>query len=94
MESFETGPEIITKAALRVGEHIFTGSNHVEAMQEADDELGRNWLDEHPTDHEDGFTTSLGRFVNRGEAAEIAGKNSQTNRPYRDGDALDSNHLK
>lgn len=95
MESLENGPEVIKKAAIRIGDHFFTGSNHVEALREAGEELGQNWLDEYGNNgYEDGFITSLGRFVDRGEAADIARQNNQTNRPYRDGDALDSNHLK
>jgi hypothetical protein len=92
LESFEQVPETIEAAALLIGGQIFTGKNHAEAQMSADDELGRNWLDEFSNDLRDGFITSKGRFVERDEAAQIA-KNAQQISTYRDGDILDSNRI-
>mgnify|MGYP005862301831 CR=1 FL=1 len=76
--SFESGekiPEKIDQAAIRLGEKIYTGKNHADAIiaMEEDDP---DW-DTSETNPEDGFVTNTGRYVDRDEAGRIAKKAGQ-----------------
>lgn len=78
-------PERIVSAAVRINGHVFSGPNHVAALEEASRILGDDVVqdaisaeigktrEEQITGGRDGFMTSSGRFVSRKEADEIAG---------------------
>lgn len=86
---FESGapynaePERIVTAAIEIGNEVFTGAIHILAAQKAVEagaleareaaDFG-DWLEAGAID---GFITSTGRFVNRGEAYAIARKADQ-----------------
>lgn len=58
-------PEKIKSAAVRVGDQVHEGAAHFEAMEKAEKAGPIEGMEE-------GFTTSLGRFVDRAEANAIA----------------------
>jgi hypothetical protein len=63
-------PERITHAAIRTPDKIYTGRNHIDLMKEIPSALGWNEEDE-------GYLTSLGRFLNRQEAHHLARQANQ-----------------
>jgi len=67
--------EEITAAAIRKGTEIFSAKNHYECFRLAP---SFGYL----KDAEQGFLTSLGRFVDRKEAAKIAFESGQTEKKY------------
>ncbi len=72
-------PEKISAAAVRCnGDKVFTGANHLECWMKitqlaVDEKTKADYM----TNHEDGFVTSSGRFVDREEAFHIAKHNQQ-----------------
>lgn len=79
-------PERIKAAAIRVGDRVFTGITHVDAVEKAAAEGALKGGDTAYFDElddaagmfdEDGFVTTTGRFVSRDEAYEIARKATQ-----------------
>ena len=88
--------EKITASAIRLGEDIFTGNTHTDAIMVMEEEYP-DWSDS-DMKPEDGFLTSAGRFVERHEAGEIARKAEQLNHldidKKRDAsDFLDAHHI-
>lgn len=75
LESSEEILERITAAAIRLGEELFTGRNHTEAIMNME-EMVPEWetLNIRP---EDGFVTNTGRYVERDEAGRIANRAGQ-----------------
>ncbi len=64
--------ETIFRAACMVKGEIYEGFNHFEAFMVAVN-LGRATTDDYgELNHQEGFTTSTGRFVDREEAYQIA----------------------
>jgi hypothetical protein len=89
-QALDPKAEFVTKAALRLGDKIYTGRHHGEAMQEME-------ADGHPvlktiSKTEDGFVTNTGRFVSRKEALKIAERQGQLAKPNI-GKTLDSDSL-
>lgn len=73
--------EKITKAAIQLNDgRIFTGDNHVQAMDAASEALGKRSIIDNIALNETGmggFITSKGRLVNRDEAVAIADRANQ-----------------
>ncbi len=68
--------EKIVASAIRLGEEIFTGKTHSDAIADME-ETYPEWDKDEASKPEDGFLTNMGRFVNRTEAGEIAQKAKQ-----------------
>jgi len=78
--------ERIVRAAVRFGDEIRKGSSHVSILLDAVDEglVEEKGFGNFVGDYEDGFVTASGKFLNREEAFEQAGKSGQL-----DEDAVD-----
>jgi hypothetical protein len=70
--------ERIAAAAVRVGDRVFTGSSHAEAMLKAERALGKPFEDLPLGPMPDGFVTTSRRFVSRHEAPDIANAGRQS----------------
>ncbi len=75
--NFETiqAVEKVKLAAVRLGEEVFTGQMHFMAMEKAKATLS-NFAELEPT-MEQGFITTLGRFISRDEAGKLADEAGQ-----------------
>ena len=75
--------ETIVSSAIKVDDKIHTGVNHAEIA----DNIGilENEMDQEGLDVVSGFVTSEGRFVDREEALQIAGRSGQADPTYRGG---------
>lgn len=96
-ENAESAPETITLSAIRLGEDIFTGKNHIDAISEMEGEYP-DWAEDQECKPEDGFITSTGRFVQRDEAGLIAKRAGQLDHLKREWkkdaeECLDSHRL-
>lgn len=83
-------PEKIQTAAVRIGDKVFTGFAHADAIVRAEEVMGVEpgaLLREGATPPESGFLTTTGRFVDRHEADRIA------RGPAADAGGLDSWNL-
>ncbi len=69
-EKLVSETERITASAIKIGERLFTGNTHSDAIGQMQ-EVYPKWVDS-GLDAVDGFVTSTGRFVLRDEAGEIA----------------------
>ncbi len=73
--SNEKVPEKIDAAAIRLGEELFTGRNHTEAIMNMEESIP-DWKTSNIR-LEDGFVTNTGRYVKRDEAGQIAKRAGQ-----------------
>lgn len=95
----ESVGERIESAAVRYKGDVFMGPNHGMALSQLveDDRYPNIDTDVLADTAEDGFVTSTGRFVNKGEAYILAEKQGQLKREFpgnTEGRELDSNDLK
>ncbi len=67
--------ETIKMAAIKYGNNIFRGSFHGEALVKMGRTLGFGGDIPFPSNYDEGFVTSMGRFVSREEAARMANLN-------------------
>jgi hypothetical protein len=74
-EAHKFSPEKIEAAALRVRGKLFTGTSHLQAIEEANKDFP-DWETSGEL-IEDGFLTDRGRFVDRREAGRIAEQANQ-----------------
>lgn len=77
----ELAPERIKAAAIKIGENIYEGTSHFDAVMVAAEKMGvteDELLNVTEWQIIDGFTTSTGRFVDRAEADVIAKDTGQT----------------
>jgi hypothetical protein len=70
---FEISPEEVKEFALRFRGEVFTGFSHAHALDKLELKYP-NWkqLQNNGEVIEDGFTTTVGRFINRTEADKLA----------------------
>jgi hypothetical protein len=80
--------ETVVSAAYKVGDDVFLGDDHNEALEKAVDEGYGIYSGER------GFYTSSGRFLSREEAMILAKKNRQVDVGRSRQRELDSNYLK
>ncbi|KKL77308.1 hypothetical protein LCGC14_2036190, partial [marine sediment metagenome] len=92
------GVEVISRAAVRIGDRVFEGQTHEEALKAANEALSPkesfnsfvDRIDLQANASTDGFVTNQGRYVSRTEAAEIADKAQQgRNVNFREFDSED-----
>lgn len=77
--------ESIRSAALLYRGHVYTAVTHANALMKLE-EQHPDWVSDQSETFSEGFLTSAGRFVSRGEAAEIAEQAGQIKRlPARGG---------
>jgi hypothetical protein len=85
--------EQVISAAVKVNDKIYTGANHLEAMEKAAAELGTDVdsihtkIDDEKQSQLDAWVTSEGRFVDSKEAARLVGS------PHEKLDSLDPEFL-
>jgi hypothetical protein len=76
-----SGNETVRTAASKIGDKVYEGSNHLDAIKKAADERGEDVMQTLNLFNEgkasDGWITSAGRFVDRDEATRIATKSGQ-----------------
>ncbi|SEE51926.1 hypothetical protein [Bradyrhizobium lablabi] len=71
------GPESVASAAVKINDKIYTGANHLEAMEKAAAELGTDVenihtkVDDTKQSQLDAWVTSTGRFIDSKEAAAL-----------------------
>jgi hypothetical protein len=70
-ENNESKAEKIVAAAIEIGDEIFTGVNHADAIVRVEDKYP-HWDTDKSLIIGEGFLTSKGRFVSREEAGQIA----------------------
>ena len=94
--SFESqDPECIKVAALLFKGEVYTGNNHIIAL----DSLKKVHPDWNYQEIKDGFITNRGRFIDRKEASQIAQQAGQLEHLDKDKrreavESLDSTHIK
>jgi hypothetical protein len=74
-------PEWPTHAAVRIGDRMFTGTSHLDAVMKAQEALGENALSSGNV-ATDGFLTNAGRYISREEAGRMLDDHNQS-RHYR-----------